>query len=323
MPAEAKAFDIAGKRIWIAGHSGLVGQALQRRLGGSGCTVLTVGRERLDLRRQAEVEGWLEAERPDAVILCAATVGGIEANRTRPADFLYDNLAIALNVMDAAAKTGVAKLLCLGSSCFYPRLAENPIREDTLLSGSLEPTNEWYAIAKIATVKLAQAYRRQYGLDFIAAVPTNLYGPGDNFDSQQSHVVPALIRKLHEAKESGREATLWGSGAPRRELLYVDDAADALIFLLQRYSDEMPVNIAGGEEVSIAELAARIAAVVGYTGAIRFDASRPDGMPRKVLDGGRIAALGWKPQCDLGVGLRETYSWFREAHSAGRIRAAV
>jgi len=305
-----KLYTLRGKRVWVAGHGGMVGRALVRRLQSSGADLITVGRETVDLRRQAEVERWLASSQPDAVFLLAATVGGIEANRTRPAEFLYDNLAIAANVIHAAAGS-VSKLMFLGSSCFYPREAPQPAREDALLSGPLEETNEWYAVAKIAGVKLCQAYRRQYGTDFIAVVPTNLYGPGDNFDPQRSHVVPALIRKTHEAKAAGRRTVeIWGTGAARREFMHVEDAADALAFLMEHYSSEEIINVAGGEEITVRDLAALVADDVGYRGEFRFDAARPDGMPRKALDPSRLQACGWRPRKSLRDGIAETYRWF-------------
>lgn len=311
-----KIFPLTGKRVWIAGHNGMVGSALVRRLTASGTEILTVDRQICDLRDQAGVHAWMRHARPDAIFLAAATVGGIEANRTRPADFLYNNLLIAANVIHAAAECGTTKLMFLGSSCFYPREAAQPIQEGTLLQGPFEPTNEWYAVAKVAGVKLCQAYRRQHGRDFIAVVPTNLYGPNDNFDLAASHVVPAMIRRLHEAKASDRSPVeLWGTGRPRREFLYVDDAIDALIFLMEHYSDEAIINVAGGEDVSIAELADAVARTVGYTGSFRFDTSKPDGMPRKALDATRILAMGWRPAVSLEEGLRLTYEWF-QGHSA-------
>jgi GDP-L-fucose synthase len=317
-----KLFPLDGKRVWVAGHAGMVGSALVRKLSAAGAEVLTVSRSACDLRDQALVDAWVAENRPDAVFIAAAVVGGIEANRTRPAEFLYDNLLIAANVIHAAAQGGVGKLMFLGSSCFYPREAEQPIREDSLLTGSFEPTNEWYAVAKVAGVKLCQAYRRQYGNDFIAVVPTNLYGPGDNFDLTSSHVVPAMIRRLHEAKvRGGGPVEIWGSGRPRREFLYVDDAADALVFLIERYSDEDMINVAGGEDVSIAELAGLVAQVVGYTGEFFFDTSRPDGMPRKMLDDARIRATGWRPAISLKEGLERTYASFLE-HTARGVPAA-
>ena len=310
-------FPLSGKRVWVAGHRGMVGSALARRLFAAGAEVLAVDRSACDLRDQAAVHAWVAENRPDGVFVAAAVVGGIEANRTRPAEFLYDNLLIAANMIHAAAENGVGKLVFLGSSCFYPRQAEQPIREDTLLTGAFEPTNEWYAVAKVAGVKLCQAYRRQYGKDFIAVVPTNLYGPGDNFDLANSHVVPAMIRRLHEAKVHSLDLVeIWGTGQPRREFLYVDDAADALVYLIEHYSDEDIINVAGGEDVSIAELAQLVAQVVGYNGQFLFDTSKPDGMPRKMLDDSRIRATGWRPKISLKEGLERTYASFLE-HSAG------
>ena len=304
-------FELKGKRVWIAGHRGMVGSALLRRLAGTEAEVLTADRLGLDLRDQPAVKRWLTHNRPDAVFIGAATVGGIEANRTRPAEFLYNNLMIAANIIHAAAESGVSKLMFLGSSCFYPREAPQPIQEDSLLTGPLEPTNEWYAVAKIAGVKLCHAYRRQYGKNFIAVVPTNLYGPGDSFDLTASHVIPALIRRFHEARVNGAGCVeIWGTGKPTRQYLYVDAAADALVFLMERYSDEALINVAGTEEISIAALAGRIAALVNYRGEIRYDHSKPDGMARKVLDGSRLRAVGWKPSVPLDVGLERTYQWF-------------
>lgn len=312
METSERAFSLAGKRVWVAGHAGLVGSALARRLSGS-VELLTVRRSECDLRHQEAVHRWVAQNRPDVIFLAAAVVGGIEANRTRPVEFLYDNLMIAANVIHAAAAAGVGKLMFLGSSCFYPREVEQPIREEALLTGPLEPTNEWYAVAKVAGVKLCQAYRRQHGNDFVAAVPTNLYGPGDNFDLTASHVVPAMIRRFHEARtKCTPEVELWGTGRPRREFLYVDDAADALVYLMENYSAEEIINVSGGEDVSIADLAERVASAVGYTGRIRFDHTRPDGMPRKALDDSRIRALGWRSQISLDIGLRRTLEWFVE-----------
>src|SRR5437870_5334914 len=272
-------FELKGKRVWIAGHRGMVGSALVRRLADAEAEILTVDRLRLDLRDQSAVKRWLTQCRPDAVFIAAATVGGIEANRTRPAEFLFNNLMIAANIIQASAETGVEKLMFLGSSCFYPREAAQPIREDTMLTGPFEPTNEWYAVAKVAGAKLCEAYRRQYGKDFITVVPTNLYGPGDNFDISSSHVIPALIRKMHDAKTRGLQSIeLWGTGSPVREFLYVDDAADVLVFLMERYSEPTVINVAGGEEVTIAGLAELVAEAVGYQGELRYDAARPDGM---------------------------------------------
>lgn len=312
-------YDLAGKRVLVAGHRGMVGAALVRRLQGAGCTIVTVGREELDLTRQAAVGDWFAANRPQAVFVAAARVGGILANDRYPADFLHDNLMIAANVIEAAHRSGVEKLLFLGSSCIYPRLAEQPIREEALLAGPLEPTNQWYAIAKIAGVKLVQAYRRQHGCDFIAAMPTNLYGPGDNFDLESSHVLPALIRKAHEARVAGAAAMpIWGSGTPRREFLHVDDLADACVFLMMHYSDDAPINVGSGEEVTIRELAAMVARAIGFDGAIAADPARPDGTPRKLVDSGRLRALGWQPRITLADGIAATCRWFCEA--AGDVR---
>jgi GDP-L-fucose synthase len=312
------AFALAGKRVWVAGHHGMVGSALVRRLGTEGCTVLTVGRSDVDLRRQAETEAWIAHHRPDAVFLAAATVGGIHANDTRPAEFIYDNLAIQTNVIHGAFKAGVGKLLFLGSSCIYPRQAEQPISEEALLTGPLEPTNEWYAIAKIAGIKLCQAYRAQYGADFISAQPTNLYGPFDNFDLTSSHVLPALIAKAHAAKCSGaREMEVWGTGTPRREFLHVDDLADALVFLIKHYSGPVPLNVGSGEELTIREVAEAVVAAVGFQGALAFDPSKPDGTPRKRLDCRRLSALGWRPQIPFRQGLEETCQWYLENRAAG------
>ena len=312
-------FALAGRRVWVAGPRGMVGSALMRRLEREDCELVTVGREALDLRRQAETEDWMAEARPEVVIVAAARVGGILANDTRPAEFLYDNLAIESTVIAAAQRLGVAKLLLLGSSCIYPRLAPQPMAEEALLSGPLEPTNQWYALAKIVGVKLCQAYRRQYGCDYIAAMPTNLYGPGDNFDLQSSHVIPALIRRLHEAREAGTaEVTIWGSGKPRREFLHVDDCADALVHLLQRYSGAEQINVGLGEDLTIAELAQAVAVAVGYQGRFRFDTSRPDGPPRKLLDSSRLRALGWAPRTNLRDGLARTYAWYLEHLESAR-----
>ena len=304
-------FRLAGRRVFVAGHRGMVGSALVRRLGREGCELMTVRRAEVDPRRQRETEAWLEAKRPEVVFIAAATVGGILANSTRPAEFIYDNMAIETNLIEAARRIGVAKLLFLGSSCIYPREAPQPMAETALLTGPLEPTNEWYAIAKIAGIKLCQAYRRQYGCDFIAAMPTNLYGPGDNFDLASSHVMPALMAKIHQAKQEGRSSVeIWGSGRPRREFLYVDDLADALVHLMQHYSAEPHVNVGCGADLSIAELARLVARVVGYDGEFRYDASKPDGMMRKLLDVSRIAELGWRASTRLEDGLARTYAWY-------------
>lgn len=304
-------FPLAGRRVFVAGHRGMVGSALARRLAQAGSRVLTVSRGDVDLRRQADTEAWIEAARPEAVFVAAATVGGILANDTRPAEFLYDNLMIAGNVIEASRRAGVAKLLFLGSSCIYPREAPQPMAEEALLTGPLEPTNQWYAVAKIAGLKLCAAYRRQHGCDFIAAQPTNLYGPGDTYDLQASHVVPALIAKMHRARISGQEEVeVWGTGRPRREFLHVDDLADALVFLMERYSGEQHINIGCGSDVSIAELAALIAEVVGFAGGLRYATDKPDGAPRKLLDVGRLKALGWQPRIGLREGLADAYRWF-------------
>lgn len=305
-------FSLAGKRVWVAGHRGMVGSALCRRLQSENCELLRENRAKLDLRRQAETEAWVTAQRPDAIIVAAATVGGILANSTRPAEFLYDNLLVAGNIIEAARKAGVQKLLYLGSSCIYPREAPQPIPEEALLTGPLEPTNEWYAVAKIAGLKLCQAYRKQHGSDFIAAMPTNLYGPGDNFDLQSGHVVPALIRRIHEAKESGAKSVgIWGTGKPRREFLFVDDCADALVHLLKVYSNSDPVNVGTGTDVTIRELAETIARVVGYEGTFSFDSSKPDGTSRKLLDVSKIHSLGWRAATELEAGLKRAYDDFR------------
>jgi GDP-L-fucose synthase len=304
-------FPLAGRRVYVAGHRGMVGSALARRLAREQCEILTASHAELDLRRQRETEAWFAKVRPDAVFVAAATVGGILANSTRPREFLYDNLMIAANTIEAARQAGVKKLLYLGSSCIYPRMAKQPMVEEELLTGPLETTNEWYAVAKIAGLKLCAAYRRQGGSDFISAQPTNLYGPGDSYDEKASHVIPALILKMHRAKLAGaREVEIWGTGRPRREFLHVDDLADALVFLMQRYSGESHVNIGWGSDVTIAELAGLVAETVGFQGALRFDTSMPDGTPQKLLDIGRIAALGWRPRVSLGEGLADAYRWF-------------
>ena len=306
-------FDLNGKRIYVAGHRGMVGGAVVRRLASEGCEVIVAGRDRADLKRQAEVEAFFKAEKPDAVIMAAAKVGGILANDTYPADFLYDNLMIEANIVQAAHEVGVGKFLFLGSSCIYPKFAAQPIQEDSLLTGSLEPTNEWYAIAKIAGIKLGQAYRRQYGDDYISAMPTNLYGPGDNFDLKSSHVMPALIRKAHEAKLRGdKEIVMWGTGTPRREFLHCDDCADALVFLLKNYSDFEHVNVGSGEDITIHELTQVVCDVVGFTGQIVADPSKPDGTPRKLMSADKLRAMGWAPKIALKDGIETAYKWFLE-----------
>ena len=302
---------LAGRRVWVAGHRGMVGAALCRRLARESCEVVTVGRDEVDLRRQSEVEAWMAATRPELVFVAAATVGGIHANDTRPAEFIYDNLMIEANIIHAAHKLAVRKLLFLGSSCIYPREAPQPMTEAALLTGALEPTNQWYAVAKIAGIKLCQAYRRQYGCDFISAMPTNLYGIGDTFDLMNSHVLPALMLKIHRAKQRNAETVeIWGSGAPRREFLYCDDLADALVFLMRHYSDEDHVNVGTGSDVTIREAAALLAEVIGFTGRFVFDAGKPDGAPRKLLDVSRLATLGWRAETPLRQGLAATYHWF-------------
>lgn len=309
-------YSLAGQRVFVAGHRGMVGGALVRRLARESCEILTVGRREVDLRRQAETEAWLAQARPDAVFLAAATVGGILANDTRPAEFLYYNVAIAGNVIEGSRRVGVRKLLFLGSSCIYPRLAPQPIPEEALLTGSLEPTNQWYGIAKIAGLMMCAAYRRQYGCDFISAQPTNLYGPHDNYDLNGSHVVPALLVKAHHAKISGTgQIEIWGTGKPRREFLHVDDLADALVFLMQNYSGEQQINIGWGKDVTIAELAGLIAEAVGFQGTFRYASDKPDGTPRKVLDISRLTRMGWQPQIELREGLANAYRWYVE-HAA-------
>jgi GDP-L-fucose synthase len=301
-------FELSGKRVFVAGHRGMVGSALVRRLGGENVELLTAGRGEVDLRDQAAVSSWFASKRPQVVFLAAAKVGGIVANNTLRAEFIYDNLIIATNVIHAAHINGTEKLMFLGSSCIYPKLAPQPLREDTMLTGPLEPTNEPYAIAKIAGIKMVEAYRSQYGSDFINAMPTNLYGPGDNYHPEYSHVVAALIRRFHEAKLSGvSNVVVWGTGTPRREFLYVDDMADACIHLMKTYSGDEMVNIGTGEDITIAEFARVVAATVGYSGKISFDASRPDGTPQKLLDVSRLAKLGWRARTSLEDGIRLAY----------------
>ena len=304
-------YELKGRRVFVAGHRGMAGSALIRRLERENCHILTVERSVVDLRRQDETERWFATERPDTVLLAAARVGGIKANNDFPVDFLADNLAIQQNVISASHCVGVGKLLFLGSTCIYPRLAPQPMPEESLLTGPLEPTNQWYAIAKIAGIKLCQAYRRQYGADFISVMPTNLYGPGDNYHLEHGHVVAALIRRFHEAKIDNLPfVTVWGTGTPRREFLYVDDFAEACIFLLKTYSDEGIVNIGVGEDLSIAEFARTVGSVVGYRGKITFDPSKPDGTPRKLVDTTRINALGWRASTSLADGLARAYADF-------------
>ena len=306
---QSRSYSLSGKRVWVAGHRGMVGSAIVRRLEHENCEILVAGRDACDLRRQDDVEAWVSRARPDAIFLAAAKVGGILANDSYPAQFLYDNLAIEANVIEAARRVGVEKLLFLGSSCIYPKMAPQPIPEEALLTGPLEPTNEWYAVAKIAGLKLAQAYRREYGCDFISAMPTNLYGPGDNFDLVTSHVLPALIRKAHEAKARGDAAlTIWGTGMPRREFLHVDDCADALVHMMKTYSAELHLNVGTGEDIPIFDLARIVADIVGYKGEIQKDLSKPDGTPRKLLDVSRLKSLGWSPRIALHDGIAAVYA---------------
>lgn len=301
-----------GKRVYVAGHRGMVGSACARRLAAEACEIITAPRAQLDLTRQAAVEAFMVRERPDIVVVAAARVGGILANSTLPADFLYENLMIEANVIEAAHRAGVNRLLFLGSSCIYPRETPQPIVEEALLTGPLEATNEWYAIAKIAGVKLCQAYRRQYGRDYISAMPCNLYGPGDFFHPEHSHVIPAMLRRFYQAAQRGEETvTCWGSGQPRREFLHVDDLADACVFLLRHYSGEAHVNVGTGRDITIAELAGEVARVTGFTGQIAWDASKPDGTMLKCLDVSRLSAMGWTPRIAFGQGLAETFAWFR------------
>ncbi|MDM8168529.1 GDP-L-fucose synthase [Roseovarius sp.] len=306
-------YALAGKRVYVAGHRGMVGQAICRRLEREDCTVLTAGRKDADLTRQAEAEDWMAENKPDAVFVAAAKVGGILANDSFPADFLYENLMIEANVIHASHRSGVEKLMFLGSSCIYPKLAEQPMREDALLTGPLEPTNEWYAIAKIAGIKLCQAYRKQHGADFISAMPTNLYGTGDNYDLETSHVLPALIRKMVEARDEGREeVVMWGTGSPLREFMHADDLADALVFLMQHYSGHEHVNVGSGQEISIRQLGETIADAAGYKGRIVQDTSKPDGTPRKLMDSSRLHGLGWRPGISLDEGIARCVREFEE-----------
>jgi GDP-L-fucose synthase len=317
-------YNLKGKRVWVAGHRGMAGGAILRRLASEDCECLTATSAELDLRRQADVEAWVAAHKPQAVFVAAGRVGGIVANDTQPVDFLYDNLLIEANTIATAHRAGVEKLLFLSSSCSYPRLAPQPMSEDALLTGPLEPTNQWYAVAKIAGMKLTEAYRRQYGADFISVMPTNLYGPGDNYHPEHSHVPAALIRRFHEAKISGLpQVVVWGTGKPRREFLAVDDFADACVFLMKTYSDNQALNIGTGADVSIGEFARVIAEVVGYRGDIVFDTSRPDGAPQKLLDVSKLTNLGWQAKTPLRTGLERAYADFlagageRRAHRGG------
>lgn len=305
-------YDLSGKRIWVAGHRGMVGSAIARRLEAEECELLTVGRDRLDLRDQAAVRAWMADNRPDAVFLAAAKVGGILANDRYPADFLLHNLLIETAIISGAHATNVEKLLFLGSSCIYPRLAPQPLVEEALLTGPLEPTNEWYAVAKIAGIKLVQAFRRQHGRDYISAMPTNLYGPGDNYDLASSHVMPALIRKVHEAKSTGTPVTVWGTGSPRREFLFVDDCADACVHLMRHYSGDQHVNVGVGEDISILDLTRLVMDVIGYQGEIVHDRTKPDGTPRKLMSVDRLSELGWQATTGLREGIIRSYQAFLE-----------
>ena len=306
------AYSLEGKKVWVAGHRGMVGGAVARRLESEQCELLLAGRDIVDLTDQQVVRDWMSDNRPDCIVVAAAKVGGIHANNTAPVDFLQNNLVIQNNILEAAHENDVDRLLFLGSSCIYPKFADQPIREDSLLTGALEPTNEWYAIAKIAGIKLCQAYRKQYGRDWISAMPTNLYGPGDNYDLETSHVLPALLRKFHEAKESGAsQVTLWGSGTPLREFLHCDDLADALVYVLKNYSEYEHINVGSGSEVTIRELAETIAEVVGYEAELVFDATKPDGTPRKLMDSSRLHNLGWNAARSLRQGIADTYAHWR------------
>ncbi len=314
-------YSLAGKKVYVAGHRGMVGSAIVRRLASEGCEILTATRGDADLTRQVDVEAWMEKNRPDAVFLAAAKVGGILANDTYPADFLYDNLILEANIIEAAHRVGVEKLMFLGSSCIYPKFADQPIVEESLLTGPLESTNEWYAIAKIAGIKLCQAYRKQHGHDFISAMPTNLYGPGDNFDLKSSHVMPALIRKAHEAKTGHlQDITVWGTGTPRREFLHVDDCADACVHLMKTYSAETHVNVGSGEDVTILELAQLVSKVVGFQGNIAHDLTKPDGTPRKLMSADKLRALGWSPRIGLEEGITDAYRAFLKGEYLERKR---
>lgn len=304
-------YDLSGKKIFVAGHRGLVGSAIARRLAHEGCEILTATRSEVDLRDQASVREWMAEHRPHAIFLAAAKVGGILANSTYPADFIYENLMIEANIIEAAHRNDVEKLVFLGSSCIYPKFAEQPIAEDSLLTGPLEPTNEWYAIAKIAGIKLCQAYRAQHGRDFISAMPTNLYGPGDNFDLNSSHVLPALIRKAHEAKVADApNITIWGTGSPRREFLHSDDCADACVFLMKNYSGDRHVNVGSSTDIPIIDLTKLVCRVVGFEGDILQDPSKPDGTPRKLMDSATLLGMGWSPKIDLEAGIADAYQWF-------------
>lgn len=314
-------YSLSGKRIWVAGHRGMVGSALLRRLENIDCEVLTATRQELDLLSQSDVNNWTAAKKPDAVIIAAAKVGGIFANSEYPADFLYQNMMIASNIIQASHLAGVSKLLFLGSSCIYPKFADQPIAEASLLTGALEPTNEAYAIAKIAGIKLCEAYRRQYGCNFISAMPTNLYGPGDNYHPENSHVIPALIRKIHVAKSAGDNSIeVWGTGQVRREFMHADDCADALLHILQHYSEDEHVNVGVGEDITIQGVTQRLMDIAGYDGKIINNTSMPDGTPRKLLSNQKLKALGWTPSISLEQGLRQAYEWYEQ--NLGDVRQA-
>ncbi len=319
-----QSISLAGRRVWVAGHRGMVGAGLLRALAGEGCEILTVTSKELDLRRQAETEAWVMRHKPEFIFLAAARVGGILANDTYPGQFLYDNLQIQTNVVEAARLAGVEKTMMLGSSCIYPKFAPQPMPEDCLLTGPLEETNQWYAIAKIAGIKLAQAYRRQYGMNLISVMPTNLYGPNDSYDPQNSHVAAALLRRFHQARvENAKQVTIWGTGTPRREFLHVDDLAQACVFLMKSWVDPDPINIGSGQEVTIEELAHLIAGVVGWRGEFVFDRTKPDGTPRKLLDDSRMSALGWKARIPLRDGFVGAYHDFQTRWNAGEFATAT
>lgn len=307
-------YPLAGKRIWVAGHGGMVGSAIVRRLGNEACDIVTASHAELDLTRQSEVEAWVAETKPDAIVMAAARVGGILANDAYPVDFLIGNMQIETNVFAAAHAAGVNRMLFLGSSCIYPRLAAQPMQENALLTGPLEPTNRWYAIAKIAGILMAQAYRQQHGRDYISCMPTNLYGPGDNFDLEESHVLSALMVKAHRAKESGADNfEIWGTGTPTREFLFVDDLAEACVYLLERYSSDDILNVGFGSDITIQDLAIIVANIIGFGGGITHDLVKPDGMPRKLMDSSRINALGWQAKTSLEDGIAKTYAWYLES----------
>ena len=313
-----KTYSLKGKKVWVAGHRGMAGSAIVRRLATEGCEILTVSRQEVDLRRQADVENWISYNKPHAIFLAAATVGGILANSTQPADFIYDNLSIETNIIHGAWKASVEKLLFLGSSCIYPHDAEQPLKEEALLTGPLEPTNEWYAVAKIAGIKLCQAYRKQYGCDFISAMPTNLVGPGDNYDLRTGHVAAALQMKIHQAKTTGIQTVeIWGTGKPLREFLFVDDLADALVFMMKHYSGDIHLNVGSGSEVSIKELAELIALQASWRGTLSFNTAMPDGMPRKVMDVSRLTSLGWKAKTTLPAAIQIAYESYAASQAKG------